>query len=145
MELDPNLSVGLEIIDDHHRELLSRIGQLALALRRNDRGEVVHLLDFLRSYISEHFTLEEQEMQRTGYAGYAAHKAAHERFAREYRRLASDCAAKGCTPELAAYVQTTMTGWLQEHVLTMDQDLAAHLLEHGGMRLSGPASPPTAH
>lgn len=133
MDTKPELAVGLEAIDDHHRELLSRVGQLALALRRGDRGEVLHLVDFLRTYVNEHFALEEQEMLRTGYPRYAAHKAAHDRFVVQYQKLARSCAEQGATPELADHVQQAMTAWLQDHILTLDRDLATWLMERGGV------------
>lgn len=65
---DDNLSVGIDNIDNQHKELLNCIENLITAIehsRSND--EIIKTLDFLEEYVIKHFTAEEEIQAKTNY------------------------------------------------------------------------------
>ena len=121
------LAVGHPEIDRQHEELFARAQVLVEALARADRAEVGRQLDFLGSYVLDHFTAEEQLMSASGYPGRGVHKAEHDRFVRDYRALRSLVARHGPVPALEVKARTWLGDWLERHVSGSDQRLGAHL------------------
>lgn len=72
-------SVGVQSIDDEHRELIELINNFYEKLRHEPDKEIVELrLGDIVTAISMHFALEERLMREHEYAEYAAHKEDHE-------------------------------------------------------------------
>lgn len=131
--MPPNTSSAapLQVIEAEHRAIMQRIAALEAALARGDRSEVGSLLAFLRVYVVEHFTNEEHAMRVSGFPGYAAHKAEHDRFMRDFLNLEISYEARGNTPGLSERVRSTVSDWLEQHILGLDKLLARWLQEHG--------------
>jgi hemerythrin len=129
---DALMGIGIERVDDEHRELVDRINDLGQAMKRGKgREAMAALLEYLERYIREHFAYEEALMQRTGYPGYAEHKARHEDFRRE---LAARSAAFARTPDdrlVTIDIHGWLMGWLQDHALNVDARMGDYLKEHG--------------
>ena len=87
MQWTPALAVGHELIDAQHQELFRRFDALVRALTEADRAAVGQLYEFLGEYVVSHFAEEERLMGATGYPATAIHRAAHERFIRDYEDL----------------------------------------------------------
>lgn len=87
-------SVGDEIIDRDHRYLFSLVNTVELALRDDERADVLRLvLDQLVEYTADHFAREEQIQLRIQYPKYVQHKVEHQRITREIRELQTRFAA----------------------------------------------------
>ncbi|MGA1873311.1 MAG: hemerythrin, partial [Thermoplasmatota archaeon] len=57
IEWDQSLSVGVELIDEQHRMLISRLDDLSSALQQHQEGALVlKTLDFLSKYTHFHFS-----------------------------------------------------------------------------------------
>src|SRR5512138_2461518 len=80
LEWTQALSVGVEEIDDQHRELFRRAASLLDGIHKGEPEELGALIDFLYQYAVEHFGAEEEHMRRTRFPGYQRHKAEHDRF-----------------------------------------------------------------
>ncbi len=80
--------------------------------------------------ISAHFALEEQMMQRHGYAEYAAHKADHDRLLDEIQEIA-DHWQRDAALDADAFKQT-LADWFGLHFRTHDARLhrLAEMREH---------------
>jgi hemerythrin len=124
------LAVGHPQIDREHQELFRRAGALFEAMGKGDRAEVTLLFEFLREYVVEHFGIEERLMRESAFPGYAVHKAAHERFVREYEDLRRLLDAAGPTSAIALRVRTWLVDWLNGHIPVTDGALARHLAPH---------------
>lgn len=123
---DPVLLTGIEEIDAEHRELFARVERLVDASRaRRGKEEVLALLDFLGSYVTDHFAHEEARM--LGYPGAAAHELEHRRFAREVNALRAEARAKGPSPLLVIQVGNRVATWLREHIYRTDRALGEWL------------------
>jgi hemerythrin len=127
MEWTPALAVGHELIDGQHKELFRRFDALVTALTQADRAAVGQLFDFLGEYVATHFAEEERIMQATGYPAFAIHRAAHERFARDYADLRRLYEAAGPSAAVTVKTQTWIFDWLKAHISGTDIRLAEWL------------------
>lgn len=79
----------------------------------------------LRHYIETHFALEEQYMEKLDYAGFAAHKQAHDSFRREIDSLLE----RDHDAQFSNLVATFLTEWLTRHVFGIDKELEMFILQ----------------
>jgi hemerythrin len=122
IEFDPVLLTGVEAIDGQHRELFLRVNRLIEASRAHrSKDEVQHLLEFLGSYVVEHFASEEQTMAACAYPRIEGHLAEHRQFMRELEALRQEARRRGPTPLLVIHVTSRTTEWLREHIYRTDR------------------------
>lgn len=70
-----DLLTGVAEVDDQHKELFRRFGELLTACNQGKGGEeVLRLISFLDDYVVKHFTAEERIMRQHGYPDYLEHK-----------------------------------------------------------------------
>jgi len=75
MQWTEDLSVGVETIDNQHKELFSRINSLADAIRQGKCTYIIHgVVTFLEDYAASHFSAEEAFMQHHAYPEYQQHR-----------------------------------------------------------------------
>jgi hemerythrin len=128
IEFDPVLLTGVDAIDEQHRELFARIGQLLEASRnRRSREEVVRLLEFLGQYVVEHFAAEERIMAAAAYPRMEGHLAEHVQFVKELEILRHELKSEGPTNLFVIRVGNRVTAWLREHIYQTDRALGAWL------------------
>jgi methyl-accepting chemotaxis protein len=123
----PALAVGHEGIDAQHQELFRRIGQLLGALEQGNAAETTRLLEFLGTYVVDHFGMEERVMAEVGYPEAKMHLAAHARFIRDYQELAREFVVKGGGAAFGAKVKNWVVDWLVAHISQVDQRLATYV------------------
>jgi hemerythrin len=121
------LAVGHTGIDAQHQELFRRLGSLLDAMLAGDPTEIARLFDFLGAYVVEHFGAEEELMRKSAFPGYAVHKAAHDRFVRDYQELRRVFDAHGASSAVTIRTKTWIVDWLKAHIAGTDQLLAKHL------------------
>jgi len=121
------LAVGHATIDSQHQELFRRLESLLTAMMRGDKAEVGRLFDFLGTYVVEHFGAEEQLMVQHAYPEYPSHKAAHERFVKDYVELRAGYLSAGGGAALTIKVQNWCGDWLKAHIAGTDLALATFL------------------
>lgn len=130
IEFDPVLLTGVDDIDEQHRELFTRIGQLLEASRnRRSREEVVRLLEFLGQYVIDHFAAEERLMTASGYPRSDGHRAEHAQFVKELEILRHELKSEGPSNLFVIRVGNRVTEWLREHIYRTDRALGAWLGE----------------
>ncbi|MDR1637628.1 MAG: bacteriohemerythrin [Treponema sp.] len=80
IEWDDRYSVGIELIDEQHRELASQMNNLWLGCQKGGQEEKfffdVNIQPLLR-YMSYHFSSEERMLERIKYPDLAAHVQQH--------------------------------------------------------------------
>ncbi len=128
IEWRENLATGYDTIDKQHMELFRRFNTLLAACNQGKgKEEVSHLLIFLNDYIRLHFAEEESLQFRSGYPGYEAHKAQHDKFRGDLQELEEQFAAEGATLALVIRTNQTLISWLIMHISATDKELAAYL------------------
>lgn len=114
-------SIGVPEIDEQHRALFDRIAKASSAVKRADLGTIDDLMDFVASYVDEHFACEEQLMQSVGYPFALDHIREHRRFRGQFARLREEIAA---SLEKRLYlqfrVQLFLVDWAINHVVRRD-------------------------
>lgn len=121
------LSVGIDDIDEQHRELFRRAGRVLDGLKKGEPEEIGELVDFLHEYAVTHFGAEEEFMRKARYPGYVRHKAEHDRFIGDLLALSSEHDRKGSGAFMALRVSHWLVQWLKEHVSVTDAELGKFL------------------
>jgi len=115
----PALSVGIEEIDNQHKELLQRVFVFFETLRAgNGPGEIPALFGFL--YMTKFYA-------EGGYAEEQAHKAEHRAFARDFAAFKEEILENGPSPLLVAEFQRWIANWLVGHIAKTDRGLGRYL------------------
>jgi len=128
LEWDKRLETGIEEIDSQHRELFKRIGALELSIYSNkSKVEMVIMLEYLESYVEEHFGAEEELMIRTVYPGLDRHRREHDEFRRKYAKIMNEYRARGADSYLALDVDKEVRTWWENHILKSDMAFIPHV------------------
>jgi hemerythrin len=122
LEWSPDLSMGVEIIDDQHKRLVDYVNQLDEARIRRDRGAIAKVIGELVDYTVSHFAFEEVMMEEAGYRFLKAHKRVHATFI-EHVGVFQQRFKSGEDVELVATdMQATLVKWLMKHIKCEDMD-----------------------
>jgi len=125
-----DLSVGVSVIDDQHKELFATANALLEGVGRGEGlGEVTKAVAFLEEYVENHFRMEEMYMKRFSYAGYPEHKIEHTTFISDFYDMRQELDNDGVTPELTIRLAEKLGDWLVNHIGRMDRALGAFLKE----------------
>lgn len=130
IEWTSDLAIGVDEIDNQHKEIFRRFDSLFAACSEGrGKEEVLKLLLFLDDYVKEHFTAEERLQMRSGYPDYPAHKAAHQQFMADVERLTREFRDEGATLPLVIQTNKTLSSWLIQHIKRVDTTFAGYLRE----------------
>jgi hemerythrin-like metal-binding protein len=119
---DDNLSVGIDVIDEHHRYLLDLINDLyeVVAKKRGAR-EVARLIKALDAYSKIHFRAEEMMMSHYEYKGIDRQLNQHHAFEEKIREFYEELHAN---PFVAQFdVLSYLRDWLINHIRIEDIQL----------------------
>ena len=122
------LSVGVELIDQQHQELFTRINRLLSGLGEvGSAAELARTMEFLQDYVVLHFDAEEEQMTAYDYPFYREHKDAHVWFIKEVSEMAKELEARGASEELYVRAEKTLVDWFLSHVRKTDMKLGSFL------------------
>ncbi len=127
MEWTPDLSVGVEQIDNQHKELISRMNAFFDSMSTDSQAKVMEMLGFLEDYVITHFKAEEALQLRYNYPGYAAHRKLHQAFMADVRQLSENIINGGFTVATRSLVGSTLTNWLMLHIRKEDKAVGAFI------------------
>ena len=115
-------SMGIKLIDDQHKGLLSFVNEIFDHATGNEEEEHAWFKVVMRQvvqYIREHFTTEEKFMIATKFHGYAEHKKTHDEFTLVVANCIKDFqSGKRLVLEKFAYF---LKDWVLTHVAVMDR------------------------
>lgn len=127
----PEYSVGVHRMDNDHRKLFRLLDALHDAIKQGRGDETIfRIVQELMDYTSYHFRAEEALLNKSNYKDYLRHKQAHldfEEKLHEFRREIE----KGNGIFVVNKVFNTVRDWLTQHILKVDKQYEAHLLETG--------------
>ena len=84
-------------------------------------------MKFLYDYTAKHFSDEEKLQLKYRYPDYVNHKRYHEEFKKVVRELSVQLQKEGPTIALVGKVNTSIGGWLLNHIKIQDVKVAAHI------------------
>ena len=123
-----NLSVGVNEIDNQHKELFNRINNLLDACTRGKGSEEVkRTSDFLSEYVISHFGTEEKLMNKYNYPDYASHKEKHEKFKKEFAELKMKIEKEDTGLLTTIGTNHLLIDWWLNHIGKVDKALGAFL------------------
>jgi len=129
IEWRESLSIGVEAIDNQHKELLLRFDRLLNACR-DGKGidELKGLLDFLSEYVRIHFNDEEEIQRQHHYPGYEDHRKEHASFVVRLNELRQEIDTQGLAIHHVMETNNLLLKWLINHISVVDKELGKFLL-----------------
>lgn len=123
-----DLETGNAIIDTEHKQLITAINDLMDACSKGaGRAEIEKTTNFLADYTAKHFAHEEQLQKQYGYPDAVNHKKYHEDFKKVVADLVGQLQKDGPTIALVGKVNSSIAGWLLNHIKREDVKVAAHI------------------
>ncbi len=119
---DDSLSVGIDIIDEHHRYLFDLINDLYdVVIHKRGARDVARLIKSLDAYAKVHFRAEEQMMAHYGFEGIKRQETQHHAFEAKIREFYEELHAN---PLVAQFdVLSYLRDWLIKHIQVEDAKL----------------------
>ncbi len=128
IEWSERYSIGVEEIDNQHRELFARFNSLLSACKEGvGQQEVIRLLQFLGDYVVEHFSAEEKLQVACGYPDYNKHRLEHEKFKHQLADLQDQLTAESSGLYLVIVTNKVLVDWLVKHITQMDMEVGKYL------------------
>lgn len=126
-----NISVGIQEIDEQHKQLVELINRLydAMVEGENKQETAREILTELTQYTIVHFAVEESLFRIFDYPEYESHREHHQ----ELRAQVADINARVqegermITPELLFFLRK----WITNHIMVEDKAYAPFLLDKG--------------
>ena len=126
-ELTKDLLTGNAMIDSEHKQLFDAINALLDACAQGKgRDSLPKSGQFLNSYVTKHFSDEEQLQVSSKYPGYPAHKTFHDGYKRKLQDAIDSLLRDGATVRALGEINQ-LAGILISHIRTEDRKLAQHL------------------
>jgi hemerythrin len=121
--------IGVEKIDEQHKELFCRVSGFLFLLRRNGNCEdtarkAQETLEFMQSYIVTHFEDEESYQKEINYLGLRMHKEIHEQIKYEVCIFAERFNDEGYSKDLVQKFASKLLAWMINHVGVCDREIA---------------------
>ena len=124
------LSVGVELFDNDHKELISLANRLHDSITvRAQQGVMSSLLNDLLKYTIFHFGHEEGFMLQYGYPGYGKHKMEHEALVRKVEDYIEQV-SQGKT-SISLSLMGFLKEWLVNHIMGSDKDYVEFFAKKG--------------
>lgn len=126
------LETGNSAIDMQHKELIKAINTLLEACAKGQgRATIEDTLRFLNNYIIRHFNDEEVLQMKSKYPDYINHKKFHEGYKQVVRGIIEEYQKGGATIVLVGKINSSIAGWLINHIQKEDVKVAAHVKKIG--------------
>ncbi|QIB70420.1 hemerythrin family protein [Aminipila butyrica] len=123
-----DLETGNNTIDQQHKQLITAINDLLDACSQGrGRDALKETTKFLYDYTAKHFADEERLQLASQYPDYINHKQYHEGFKKVVAEIVDQLDKEGPTLALVSKVNTSIGGWLLNHIKKEDVKVAAHI------------------
>lgn len=116
------LSVGVDAMDDQHKELVTKINKLVEDLA-GDSPEAYNDFKDLAGFVVQHFDDEEKFMESVGYPGLDTHKVIHKQLLDKVGGFEGDI-KDGSVDKFQLINFLKM--WLRSHIMGIDMKYGEH-------------------
>jgi len=124
----PDLSVGIDLIDEQHKLWFEKADQLFKAGQEGKAKEfIMELFDFLDDYTKKHFKDEEKYMEKIKYPQIDAQRKAHASFIADLAKLKKDYNESGGNILLIINANKMILNWLTQHIMNMDRKIGEYV------------------
>ncbi|HHV38860.1 MAG TPA: hemerythrin family protein [Tepidimicrobium sp.] len=130
--------IGVDLIDNQHRELFRRLSSFIQVVQNEDPwdqklDDVKSTLNFMQEYVVYHFEDEERYQREIGYPDYEEHREAHAKFKEEINEYVRLMEEEGFTEESIQELAARLMTWLIMHVGKADQRIGEYAKSREGM------------
>lgn len=130
MPWTPNLSVGVDLIDEQHKVWFEKADKLFEAGKNNQAKQYIgELFEFLDDYTKKHFKDEENYMRSIRYPFYEEQKQAHTAFIAQLDKLRGEYNASGGNLLVILNANQMVLNWLTQHISNMDKKIGQFVRE----------------
>jgi hemerythrin len=124
VEWTPNLSVGVDHIDEQHKIWFQKANELFEAGKEKRAKEYIStLLNFLDEYTKQHFRDEEAYMTKIRYPELEAQKKAHASFINDLAKLKAEYNQTNGNILVILNANNMVINWLTNHIRNMDKKI----------------------
>jgi hemerythrin-like metal-binding domain len=117
-----DLRVGIEQIDNQHKELFKRVNDLFTACNeRRGKQEVGYTLNYLYAYVHEHFHDEQEYQKKLNYPEYQTHLKLHNDYIKDVEELKKEFERDGATLGFIIKFNKNVVDWLVNHIRVVDK------------------------
>lgn len=129
-EWTESLSVGVPMIDTHHKELFAAFNDLSEAIENGTGGSYIKkLLVFMQYFTEWHFGHEESCAAKHKCAIAQTNQNAHAKFLQILSDLKKQYRESGASDEIARAAHAQLADWLVSHIMTIDTQIG-HCVRH---------------
>ncbi len=126
------LAVGVEEIDEQHKELFKKVNEFSAAMRENKGKEVIkETITFLKTFVVEHFAAEEKLMKKYNYPGYDEQREEHQKFMNAINEFKNELKYVEINSNFIVRFELKIANRLLKHTSTIDRKLGDFLIENG--------------
>ena len=122
---DDALTVGIAEIDSQHKSIIALINDLEALKGQGDDIAAAKALQFLRSYLHDHFEMEAELMLDLVYPGRAAHQQQHEQFVNHVIFFEIEKEFGVVSEQMLSDILAFLTEWFLTHITQEDRLLGA--------------------
>ena len=127
---DDQLSVGLTIFDDQHKNLIKIINTLYQSIESGDDSETQEkILGDLILYTVTHFTEEEKYFAQFNYPDKEQHKKEHDGFCKVIKEYSKDYYSGKQLKNID--ILKFLVGWLKNHIINSDKKYSNFFVSKG--------------
>jgi hemerythrin len=125
---DNSLEVGVQKIDDQHREIFRHFEKLSSACQEGQGEEALdEVLKFLDDYVAHHFSSEEALMEQHRYPKLPEQREQHAIFRQVIEELRGRSREDGQAHELSLAIDRQLVRWLIQHIRSFDRQMAEYI------------------
>lgn len=125
IEWDDSLAIGIDEIDSQHKAIIALINDLEAQKGRGDDLSATKTLQFLRTYLHDHFNLETELMLDLGYPDLDAHRQQHELFINHVVFFEIEKEFGVVSNQMLADILAFLQDWFLTHITKEDKILGA--------------------
>lgn len=124
--------IGVELVDEQHKELFKRLGDFIQTVRSDKekaekKDEVEKTLNFMGEYVVTHFDAEEALQKKFDYPDFENHHQIHEDFKAEVAEFQEKYQQNEYDEDFVMEFSGRLLTWLINHVASTDQDIGEHI------------------
>ena len=124
--------VAIPSMNNTHLEEIIIVNKLDTAAKNNDINAVSEILNELLEHTIEHFSTENEMMQKAKFPAYDTHKAEHDRHLHELKALVKYFEKTQDPRAIKIHIEGNLEKWLIHHIQTMDTVTAQFLAQQAG-------------
>ena len=122
----PEYNLGIPIIDEHHRGIVSTINSLHFGMVNNYVKEILSpIVDMMNDYTRIHFHIEEDFLQKIGFPNVKKHCDLHLQMTSRLKKLGRDSIMAGDSQDFMNFLKQ----WWVNHIRIEDLTFRDHFFK----------------